>query len=164
MFIIAIVWMGSVASLFGGIFGGITGGGSSYDTRSIVSYSGTDVDIYPTYYYDEFSVYSSEVQTSTQPDVYFDINVYDTGSDSVTVTIHVAIYEIDKTTFDSISTWSGLNPYLVDQGNYTSSTLDFFDLNNIADTYVWVIWFEASSKTDTWSVDIGLTLRYNWNL
>ncbi|MFX1481615.1 MAG: hypothetical protein ACFFCP_00350 [Promethearchaeota archaeon] len=37
-------------------------------------------------------------------DVYFDINVYDIGNDSVKVTIHAAIYEIDQTTFDSIST------------------------------------------------------------
>ncbi|PNX52881.1 MAG: hypothetical protein BV458_07335 [Thermoplasmata archaeon M9B2D] len=161
MVIIAMVFMGGVLSLFGGI---TTGGGTSYDTRALQSSNNVDVDLYPTFYYDEFSVYSSEVQTSTPPDVYFDISVDDTGSDSVSVTIHFAIYEIDQTTFDSIPTWSGLTSYLVEDGDYSTARTDFYNLNNYASTYVWVVWFEATSKTDVWTVDIALTLRYNWNL
>ncbi len=163
VFIIGIVIIGMV--FWGGLlsfFGGIGNGGTSYDTRSITSYSNTDVDIFPSYYYDEFSVYSSEVQTNTQPDIHFDIDVYNTGTDSVTVTVHFAIYEIDITSFDAIPTWSGLDTYLVEQGDYTTSQISYFNLNNYASTYVWVIWFDATSKTDTWSVDIDLTLRYNW--
>ena len=80
----------------------------------------------------------------------------------MSVTIHFAIYSIDMTTFDSIPTWPGLDSYLVEEGDYLSSVSNWFDLNNYADTYVWVIWFEATSKTDIWTVDIDLTLQYNW--
>ena len=159
MVVIALVFMGSLASLFGGIFGG---GGTSYETRSVATYSNTDVDIYPVYYYAEFSVSSSETQTSISPDVLFDISVGDTGTDSVSVTIHYAIYNIDSATVFAAATWAELNTYLVDDGSTTSSAYDFINLNNYADTYTWVLWFEASSKTVTWSVDIDLTLRYNW--
>lgn len=159
MFVIVLVFMGSMASLFGGIFGG---GGTTYETRSVVSYSSTDVDIYPAYYYSEFSVYSYETETSISPDVYFDINVFDTGTDTVTVTIHYAIYETDAATVFGAATWAELDMYLLDEGDTTSTVDDFINLNNYADTYTWVLWFEASSKTDTWSVDIDLTLRYNW--
>ncbi len=158
MVVIALVFMGGVLSMFGGIFGG----GSSYDTRSIDSYSNSNVDIYPIYYADEFSVSSAETMTSTSPDIYFDINVVDTGTDAVSVTIHFAIYDIDQVSFDAITTWGGVAPYLVQSGNYTGSVATFYNLNNNADTYVWVIWFDAASKTSVWSVDIDLTLRYNW--
>jgi hypothetical protein len=161
MIVIAMVFMGGILSIFGGI---TTGGGSTYQTRSLASYSNQNIDIYPTYYYDEFTVSSADVQTTTAPDVYFVVNAADTGSDSVTVTVHVAVYEIDKTTFDSISTWSGLSSYLVQSGDFTTSHTGYFDINNYASTYVWVVWFDASSKTSVWSVDIALTLRYNWNL
>ncbi|MFW9958662.1 MAG: hypothetical protein ACFFCT_11385, partial [Candidatus Odinarchaeota archaeon] len=161
MIIIAMVFMGGLLSIFGGIF---TGDGSSYQNRNLFSTNNEDINIFPDYYYDEFSVYSSEVLTSTQPDVYFDISVDDTGSDAVSVTIHFAIYEIDQTTFDSILTWSGLDSYLVEDGDYSTSCTDYFNINNYASTYVWVIWFDAASKTDVWTVDITLTLRYNWNL
>ncbi|MBN2230044.1 MAG: hypothetical protein JW779_10700 [Candidatus Thorarchaeota archaeon] len=159
MFVIAMVFMGGILSIFGG--GGI---GSNYSTRTITSYSNQDIDLYTTYYYDEFYVSSSETMTMTEPDIQFDIVVDDTGSDSISVTIHFAIYAIDQSTFDSIPTWAGLDSYLVEDGDYTNTASDYFNLNNYADTYVWVIWFEASSKTDVWNVDIDLTLRYNWNI
>ena len=158
MVVIAMVFMGGVLSMFGGIFSG----GSSYDTRSITSYNNSDVDLFPTFYYDEFSVSSAETMTSTSPDVYFEISVVDTGTDAVSVTIHFAIYEMDQASFDAIPTWGGVAPYLVQSANYTSSATSFFNINNYADTYTWVIWFEASSKTSIWTVDIDLTLRYNW--
>lgn len=157
MVIIAMVFMGSILSIFGG-------GGTSYSTRTIASYSNEDVELFGSYYYDEFYVSSSDTMTSTAPDIEFDIDARNTGSDDVTVTIHFAIYEIDMTTFDSISTWGGLDPYLVEDGDYLDRAEDFFNINNYAETYVWVIWFEASSKTDVWSVDISLVLRYNWNM
>ena len=153
MVVIAMVFMGGIMSLFGG---------ATYGERSLASYTDSDVELFGSYYYDEFYVSSSETQTSTAPDVQFDINVVDTGVDAVSVTIHFAIYSIDQTTFDSITTWPGLDTYLVEEGDYSNSVSSWFDLNNYADTYVWVIWFDASSKTDVWSVDIDLTLRYNW--
>jgi hypothetical protein len=158
MVVIAMVFMGGVLSMFGGIFGG----GSSYDTRSITSYNNSDVDLFPTFYYDEFYVSSAETMTSTSPDISFDISVVDTGTDAVSVTIHFAIYEMDQVSFDAIPTWGGVAPYLVQSGNYTNSVTTFFNINNYSDTYVWVIWFDAASKTSTWTIDIDLTLRYNW--
>ncbi|MHA3963784.1 MAG: hypothetical protein AM325_009605 [Candidatus Thorarchaeota archaeon SMTZ1-45] len=157
--IIAIVFVGSFWSFFN--WGN---GEPSYSERSLGSFNNIDVDLFSTFYYDEFDVYSSETQTTTPPDVYFDISVDDTGVDVVTVTIHFAIYEIDQTTFDSIPTWAGLDSYLVEQGDYYDTATGFFNLQNYASTYVWVIWFEASSKTSVWTVDVDLTLRYNWNL
>ena len=156
MVIIAMVFMGSILSIFSGF------GGADYGERTLASYNNSDADLFDSYYYDEFYVSSSETQTSTPPDVQFDISVDDTGDDIVSVTIHFAIYDIDQTTFDSISTWSGLDSYLIDDGDYIGSASDWFDLHNYADTYVWVLWFEASSKTSIWTVDIDLTLRYNW--
>jgi hypothetical protein len=156
MVLIAVVFLGSFMSIFGGFTG------TTYGERTIASYNNSDVDLFSTYYYDEFSVSSSETLTSTVPDISFDISVDDTGVDAVSVTIHFAVYNIDQTTFDSIPTWPGLDSYLVEEGDYTNSVSSWFDLNNNPDTYVWVIWFEATSKTSVWSVDIGLTLRYNW--
>ena len=114
--IIAVVFLGTFASLFN------WGGGPTYQTRSIATHSNQDVSLFPSYYYDELSVYSYETQTTTVPDLSFEISVISTGSDAVTVTVHVAVYEIDKTTFDGISTWSGLDSYLVDQGDYTTAS------------------------------------------
>ncbi len=156
MVIIALILMGGVLSIFGGFTG------ATYGERTLASSNNTDIDLFSTYYYDEFTVSSFETQTSTAPDVQFDISVDDTGVDVVSVTVHFAIYSIDQTTFDSITTWAGLDSYLVEEGDYTNSVSSWFDLNNYSDTYVWVIWFEATSKTSVWTVDIDLTLRYNW--
>jgi hypothetical protein len=35
-------------------------------------------------------------------------------------------------------------------------------LHSHTSAYSWVFWLEADSKTDAWSVDVQLTLRYNW--
>ncbi len=140
--------------------GGDTQSGD-YSTREIQDYNNDDIELYPTFYRDDFSVSSSETQTSTQPDLHFEIDV-DTGSDDVTVDIVIAIYDVDQSTFDSLS-WSELdNNHQMGKTTHTGEVLDFIDLHNYADTYTWVIWFEASSKTDVWDVDITLTLRYNW--
>lgn len=133
-----------------------------FSTRTIQDYNNQDVDLYPTFYRSEFSVSSSEVQTSTPPDLHFDIDV-NTGSDDVTPTVVIAVYDVDQTTFDSLS-WSELdNNYQMGMFTYNArDVLSYIDLHNSADTYTWVIWFEASSKADVWDVDITLTLRYNW--
>ncbi|MHA2080983.1 MAG: hypothetical protein ACW99H_07555, partial [Candidatus Thorarchaeota archaeon] len=105
MVVIALVWMGSIWSFFGGI------GTPSYDERSIASFNNQDILLYTDYYYDEFDVSSAETLTSTSPDIFFEISVDDTGADAVSVTIHFAIYDIDQATFDSIPTWPGLDSY-----------------------------------------------------
>jgi hypothetical protein len=124
-----------------------------------------DPDIYPTYYYDEFSVSSSETQTSTQPDLLFQVTV-DKGSDTASVTVHIAVYDLDQSSFDSMTSGglSGADEYILGSGDLTDEPVNhYIDLHNYADTYTWVLWFETSEKSDTWSCDITITLRYNWS-
>jgi hypothetical protein len=84
------------------------------------------------------------------------------GSDSFAVDIYYAVYETDMSTVDTLP-WDDLIPYRMNYGLTSSPVVDWIDLNNYADSYTWVIWFEASStKFSTWDVDIDLSLRYNW--
>ncbi len=139
-------------------------GNGDYSEREVADYQNQDIDLSPTYYRGGFSVSSSEVQTSTVPDLLFDINVRDTGSDGVSVSAYIAVYETSVSIVDGATTWGELSSYLVDEGTYPSPFSQRIDLYNYASSYTWVIWFEASGKTDVWDVDITLTLRYNWNL
>ncbi len=93
------------------------------------------------------------------PDLLFEVIVDDTGSDAVSVEIHIAVYELDLATFDMLS-FAGRAPYLVGEGTYANSVDAYIDLYDYASTYVWVVYFSASSKTDVWDVDLTLTLRY----
>ena len=156
--VIAIVVVGGIAIVLMSNFGN---GGSSYETREIADYNNQDVMLSPVYYSGEFNVYSSEVQTSTEPDLLFEIDV-NTGSDGVSVSVYCAIYDIDKDTLDAADTWAELDPYWVDDVQYNAPIDSYLNLYNYAETYTWVIWFEAAYKSDTWDVDITLTLRYNW--
>jgi hypothetical protein len=133
-----------------------------YQSRTVYDDSG-DISLYPTFYRSEFSVSSSETTTDTAPDLLFQISVLSTGSDSVDVVVYYEVYDITQSSFDSLS-WAELVPYLVDDGFATNSVNNFVNLNNFADTYVWVFYFTATAKTTTWNIDATLTLRYNWDL
>lgn len=162
LIIIIIIGAGIVVVMFSGIGnGGLT---DNHSERQIADYMSQDFEIHPTYYRGGFSVSSSEVQTSVVPDLLFDIYVRDTGSDSVIPSIHIAVYEASVSTVDAAPTWDDLLSYLVDEGTYPSPVYQFINLYNYAASYTWVIWIEASSKTDVWDVDVTLTLRYNWEL
>ncbi|MFW9847396.1 MAG: hypothetical protein ACFFD6_11650 [Candidatus Thorarchaeota archaeon] len=157
--IIAIIVVGGIVVV---LLPNLGGNGASYDERQIQAYNNQDISLSPMYYSDEFYVYSSEVQTSTAPDLLFEIDFDHTGSDSVSVDVYCAIYDIDKTTVDDAPTWAELDSYKVGEFTRSDPVSDWIDLHNSAGTYTWVIWFDASSKTSEWSVDITLTLRYNW--
>jgi hypothetical protein len=136
---------------------------TSHDSISIISYTNTDITPYITgMMHDEFSVNSSQVETTTPPDMWFNITVVSTGADNVMVSVFVSVYRLDLASFDSIPTSSGRDSYLVEQGMYTNTATDFFNLDNQASTYVWVVWFNVSHKTVVWDVDITINLRYNW--
>ncbi|MFX0107927.1 MAG: hypothetical protein ACFE7R_06575 [Candidatus Hodarchaeota archaeon] len=143
-----------------------TTSGDLYSTRVVADYQNQDIDL-ASYYRAEFSVSSSECQTSWEPDLHFDINVESTGSDTnVTVGIFYAVYDTDMATVDSLS-WEDLETYRLYGGPAYGDTIpnpvdDFINLYNYAHDYTWVFWFEADYKTSVWSVDITLTLRYNW--
>ena len=139
-------------------------GATSYDSMSIVNYTNTDITLDRAgMMHNEFGVNTSQVQTTTPPDMWFNITVASTGTDNVMVSIHVAVYRLDLASFDSIPTWDIRDSYLVKQGDYTNTARDFFNLDNQASTYVWVIWFNASHKTVAWDVDITINIRYNWH-
>jgi len=157
--VIAIIVVAGVVIV---LMSGLGNGGTSYDEREIADYQNQDIDLNPIYYRGGFTVSSSEVQTSIVPDLLFDINVRDTGSDGVSVSAHIAVYETSVSVVDAASTWGELDTYLVGEGTYPSPFSQRVDLYNYASSYTWVIWFEASYKTDVWDVDITLTLRYNW--
>ncbi|MFX1262635.1 MAG: hypothetical protein ACFFAZ_11140 [Promethearchaeota archaeon] len=139
-------------------------GATSYDSMSIVSYTNTDITPYITgMMHDEFNVNSSQVQTSTPPDMWFNITVISTGVDNVMVSILVAVYRLDLDAFNSIPRWDIRDSYLVQQGLYTNTATNFFNLDNQVSTYVWAVWFNVSHKTVVWDVDITINLRYNWH-
>ena len=153
--VVVVIVIGAAAAFI------LLSGPSGPQTRTIATYEDEDIELWPTFYREEFTVTSSETQTDTQPDLKFLIDV-STGSDSVSVDIYVEVYDCNLATFDSLS-WSELgDDYLVDWETDSDSLDDFIDLHNYAETYTWVIYFTASEKTDTWSVDIDLSLRYNW--
>ncbi|MHA2354896.1 MAG: hypothetical protein ACXADC_06965 [Candidatus Thorarchaeota archaeon] len=162
--VIAIVVVaGVIIVLLPGLFnGGLTTTTPSYSERQVADYMNQDIDLSPTYYRGGFTVSASEVQTSIVPDLLFDVYVRDTGSDGVSVSVHIAVYETSVSIVDGASTWGELTTYQVDEGDYPSPLSQRIDLYNYASSYTWVIWFDASSKLDTWDVDITLTLRYNW--
>ncbi|MFX1262441.1 MAG: hypothetical protein ACFFAZ_10160 [Promethearchaeota archaeon] len=155
-----IVVAGVVVVLMSGLSNGPASG--SHDERQIADYMNQDIELTPTYYRGGFSVSSSEVQTTIVPDLLFDIYVRDTGTDSVSVSGHIAVYEASVSVVDGASTWGDLDTYLVDEGTYPSPFSQRIDLYNYVSSYTWVLWFEASNKTVVWDVDITLTLRYNW--
>ena len=76
-------------------------GGPGYQTRIVDEFYNEDIELSDTTFYrDEFRVSSSETQTDIRPDLHFNIYV-NTGSDDVSVTVHIAVYELDRSTFDS---------------------------------------------------------------
>ncbi|MFQ5832057.1 MAG: hypothetical protein ACE5H4_05110 [Candidatus Thorarchaeota archaeon] len=110
------------------VFLGFLGDGGAAGQREIGSWNNIDVDLYLGWIYrDEFSVSSSEAQGSLVPDLLFEVSVDDTGSDAVSFEIHIAVYEIDLTTFDMLS-FAGRTPYLVGEGTYTNSVNAYIDL------------------------------------
>lgn len=135
-----------------------------YDVRSITQSIRVDIDlISTTYYADEFYVSSSEVLTTTPPDLWFTVVVWDYGVDSGPVDVYIAVYETDLTTVEDAATWGELDTYLVDDGTYEADVGEYINLYNYPSTYTWVIWFEGASKTSVWEVSVYIWLRYNWD-
>ncbi|MFX0108062.1 MAG: hypothetical protein ACFE7R_07250, partial [Candidatus Hodarchaeota archaeon] len=129
-------------------------------TRDIANYANSDMSLSPSYYRGEFYVYSSECETPDNPELNFDISFDHTGDDAVTVSIHLAVYAADMATVDDAPTWGELDTYLVAEGDYTDSAFAFAELYGYAETYTWVIQFDASYKYSEWSVDIDIWLEY----
>jgi len=134
----------------------------SFETRSISH----NTNLNPNLLYEYaggLSVRSSETQSERPPDLHFDIAVVDNGNDVVTVTIHYAVYDTDLITFKALN-GSSQEEYLVGSGMGAESVDSSIQLHSHPSDYSWVFWLEADSKTDAWSVDVELTLRYNWGI
>lgn len=169
-----------VGGFIGVMLPGLSNGGSTTPTTLIPNYPYTptypytrkpitiltdvDVDISPIYSADEFSVSSSEVETSIPPALHFFIVVSDVSSDSAiddSIDVHIAVFDANLSTIESAPTWDDLAPYLISEATLSEPVSIEIDLHNSPSTYTWVIWFEAPYKTDVWDVTIWLYLRYN---
>ncbi|MHA2210831.1 MAG: hypothetical protein ACXABV_16885 [Candidatus Thorarchaeota archaeon] len=136
-----------------------------YTRKPITVLTDVDVDISPDYSAEEFSVSSSEVQTSIPPALHFFIVISNVSSDTAideSIEIHIAVYDSNLSTVEDAPTWDDLSPYLIGEATLSEPVSMEIDLRNSPSTYTWVIWFEAPYKTDVWEVTIWLFLRYNW--
>jgi hypothetical protein len=132
-----------------------------WDSRNIATWNNLDIETSDTVYYrNQFAVSSYEAETDEVPNAQFEISINDMGVDTGTVTVHVAVYQTTMSVVDDAATWSELDSYLVGQGDYTDSVNAYADLETYSDTYTWVVWFEYTGKTDTWDVDLLITLNY----
>jgi hypothetical protein len=136
-----------------------------YIRTPVIILTDVDVDISPMYSAEEFSVSSSEVETSIPPTLHFFIVISDVSSDTAiadSIDIHVAVYDTDLSSVENASTWDDLAPYLVSEAILPEPVSVDLELHNYPSTYTWVIWFDAPYKTDVWNATIWLFLRYNW--
>jgi len=140
---------------------GTPSGEAKVSTRLISSNYSLDIGLYPDYYHGEIQISAGEVATSIPPIIAFSIYVRNTSLDSpVVVLIHTAVYRLDLTTFDTLD-WGQRDPYLVSAGNKTTLFRSNIVVNNTPSTYVWVVWYTASTKTTPWMVEMILNLKYN---
>ena len=131
------------------------------DSSTLGQYNDYDLELFPTFLRAQFIVNESQVLTGTAPEVQFNVNVEDTGEDVGTVTIFVAVYELNESTFDSLGTIIDLEPYKVAQIEDQTLLEGSIDLDNEASTYVWLVVLYAAAKTSVWSVDVLVTLQFN---
>ena len=136
-----------------------------YTRTPIIILTDVDVDISPMYSAEEFSVSSSEVETSIPPTLHFFIAISNVSSDTAiadSIDIHIAVYDTNLSSVENAPTWDDLAPYLVSEEILPEPVSVEIELHNYPSTYTWVIWFEAPYKTDVWYTTIWLFLRYNW--
>ena len=148
----------------GGIIGFvILGGGSDHISSLLWTRSGIDADVYPPdFYYGEFELVTDHVNDETPPDILFTLS-YDTGSDTGYVYTYVAVYELDIATFDGMD-WLERDLYLVDYDEGYGDFSTYIDLPQVTGDYTWVLFivYEELVKSDVWSCDFNVYLRYNW--
>ena len=138
--------------------------GSDHISSLLWSRSGIDPDLYPSYYYGEFELTTDHIDDTTPPDILFTVSS-DTGSDSGDVYTYVGVYDLDVSTFNGMD-WTERDLYMVDYINEVGDISDYIDLPQVAGKYTWVvaILYEDFVKSDVWSTNIDVYLRYNWIL
>ena len=145
------------------ITGGLAPGSPSNDLKKtnepLIPQTSQDIELYPELITGELDITKENVETGEPPRIFFGAEVVSTGYDEELVIIHIAMYEIDLETFDSLST-SQREPYLVEEANATNKVTQYISLTNTETTYVYAIWFVANQKTDIWSVNIRVILQF----
>jgi peptide/nickel transport system permease protein len=145
------------------VTGGLPPGAPSNDLRKnneiLKPQTTQDIELYPQTINGSFEITEENVETGEPPRVFFGAEVIDTGVDQIPVTIFIAIYEIDLETFETLSE-SQREQYIVETANATTKVTQYLVLEADPTTYVYVIWFDASQKTNTWSVNIRIILTY----
>jgi hypothetical protein len=135
-----------------------------YTRKTVTVLTDVDVDIYPQYSAEEFSVLSHEVLTSIPPELHFFVVISNVSSDAAideSIDIHIAVYDTNLSTIEAAGTWDELSSHLVGEATLSDPVSREINLHNSPSIYTWVIWFEAPFKTDVWEVTIWLYLRYN---
>ncbi|TFF95058.1 hypothetical protein EU546_03950, partial [Candidatus Thorarchaeota archaeon] len=133
-----------------------------YTADRIYYRNDTDVQLLPNYTIMELTVDQSYLQlTEEPPKLYMSFNVRDKGEDeNVNVTLFVAVYDIGKDEFLSMSE-AERQGHLIGSDLDNESVRETFDLYVEPATYSYVFWYNASVKTDTWMSSQIVQLRYN---
>ena len=136
--------------------------GSNHISSLLWSRSGIDPNLWPAYYYGEFELTADHIDDTTPPDLLFTIS-HDTGSDSGDVYSYFGIYDLDISTFNGLD-WNDRDLYLIDYLGDIGDISDYIDLPQVTGKYTWAIsiFYEDVVKSDVWSSDISIYLRYNW--
>ncbi|MHA1925564.1 MAG: hypothetical protein ACXABV_09330 [Candidatus Thorarchaeota archaeon] len=134
----------------------------TYETKQIGHSTNFNPSLLQTYV-GEFRVFSSEVQSDRASEVLIEIEVFDSGNDDYNIDVYCAIYSTNRTTYDSLNE-SMRDAFIVDSKSGLNKINDRIVLEGSPMTYDWVIWFEAPEKTSRWSVDMVLTMLFNWGL
>ncbi|RLI60565.1 MAG: hypothetical protein DRO93_06710 [Candidatus Thorarchaeota archaeon] len=134
-----------------------------FSTVTIYSHNRTDVELYPTIYAREVDVGPQHLQVLEEnPSVYFSVIIQDAGAESDLDVLCVAeLYAMDYATFNA-STPSERQAALIGTHSRNNTMRTDITVGDQPAKYTWVVWFNATQKTSTWSVDITIQLRYNY--
>ncbi len=133
--------------------------------RSLLDVEDTNISIFPIYYCDGFTI--SSVDVSSSASIYLRVYIYFTsfGSDTSDVTVHLAAYYTDEETVNAAPTWSELDTYLIGSSEFVIDPDDapkgdsaMINLPLRSGDHSWVLWFESSGKSSSWSLDIDMEL------
>ncbi len=125
-----------------------------------------EIALLPDFYYNEFTVSESHLETTELPRLFFGVSSIDVGLDSVHVNsstdinITASFYELNLSTYESLSE-SQRESYLVRRINSTTGTLlQYITLPDNTATYVWELQISAAYKTNTWTANTRVVLNY----
>ncbi len=143
----------------------VTTTSSNHESILLAHYSDLDPDVYPTYFSGGFELTTDHVDDATPPDILFMLFYHDMGTDVSDVWTYIACFDLDEASFDSM-TWTNRQPYLIDEDYIIGTVTHYINLPKTTGDYTWTFYIDDSEigKSDVWSVNIYIFLRYNWIL